>query len=284
MPVLKISRKRAVAAGLALALIAALLLTSRTRRRSAEPVTPHAPPTAAAPSPGLFRPGEKLEYEFGWNGLSAATLNTSISVAADDAGEHLAFEYEVETAPALQRIWSFKAGGRTLVDPQTALPQLATSVSRTARREKRITVRFAPGLGTAEVKIWKTRDGETKLKELTVERGVDMPSAFMMMRAAAGGRDGANAMTVISGDDLYEVVMTPVGAERVEVAAGSFDATEYDLTIRELAEGGEPDEEKYRRVRVWVSRQERIPLKLESQVFIGHVYGELVRFEPGQDG
>ena len=71
---------------------------------------------------------------------------------------------------------------------------------------------------------------------------------------------------------------------QVDVPAGSFRATEYGLRVQELEEDGsyEEGEQKYPSVRVWLSDDLGIAVRLEAQVFVGHIYAELVGLEPGR--
>jgi hypothetical protein len=228
-------------------------------------------------------PGEKLVYEFGWKGVPAARLSISLTRDSTDGADRLEFEYEFRTTPTLDTIWQLEAHGRTRMDPVTLRPESAVAVSRGPRKTREVSTRFDWQQGVAEVRIRTDRKGKTKRKSETLEVGLDIPSAMTLLRTAEVPTDGTLAARVLHRDNAYSVEATPVGTGVAKVAAGSFQATEYDLTIRELTDEEDNDdaEPKYRTIRLWVAEGSRIPVKLESEVFVGHVYGELVWFQAG---
>lgn len=222
-------------------------------------------------------PGEKLMYEFGWNGVPAAGLSISLERDDADGAESLDFEYEFRTAPTLDTIWQLEAHGRTRMNPVTLRPVSAVAVSQSPRKRREVSTRFDWQRGVAEVRIRTVRKGKTKRESETLEVGLDIPSAMTLFRIAEVPADGTLAARVLHRDKAYGVEATPVSTGIVEVAAGRFHATEYDLKLRELTdEENNDDEPKYRTIRLWVAEDLRIPVKLESGVFVGHVYGELV--------
>jgi hypothetical protein len=280
-------RKALMAALLATA-VAALALTVLCDPNAGMRDTP-GPGTAMAPAGATpvplrlpFGPGETAEYVFGWSGITAATLATSLADGPAGTGE-LAFRYETKTLPALKLIWQFQASGTTVLDRATLRPVSSEYTSTSSSRNKKVSMSFHWDVGKVDVEQWKTRSGKTKHKLLSMEAGPDIPGALIALRAQELAPGQSRTVHVIGTGTTYEVTVNALQTGPLKVAAGTFDAVEYDLAIRELTqEEDEPQPQeqgpKYRVVRIWVARDSRIPLKLESQLYLGHVSAELTRY------
>ncbi|MHC4481101.1 MAG: DUF3108 domain-containing protein [Planctomycetota bacterium] len=279
------SQKAAFLVGMVAAAAALVCLAVRVARQ--RPLAPAAPVMripAAGPGQATFRPGERLRYEFGWNGVPAAVLTLSLTARQEEGRTWLAASYVAATTSALEPIWHFEARGRALLDPITLLPHSAELTSRSRRKERRTRTRFLWEAGIAEVETQKREPGKVTEKQKRLRVGRDMPSAFLVFRSPERPFEVPFTLRVLNRDDAYEVSFRAVGTATVHVGAGRFEAAEYHLSVREL-DDGEPDlssQERYREVRVWVARELRAPVKLQSSVFVGQVYAELVGYEPGQ--
>jgi hypothetical protein len=237
---------------------------------------------AAAPKARLpFQPGEELDYEFGWSDVPAARLHVVLKEAEQSGRRVLTLEYSVQSASAIEVIWNYRVSGKTSMDAATLLPTFAERTSQKDDRDEGNSVRFNRAQGTAVVSKWKQSPEKAKHKLVACEDAVDPASAFLLVRTAplAAGRTGV--IRVLSGEDLYEITATPGERGRVESPAGSFDAVRIDLTLRKLPSPGaeEPaSESALRTARVWLAEDSRIPVRLESDVAMGKLYAELVRF------
>ena len=275
MPTRQQVRKARLTLGLAVA--AALILAAVQLRCRSTPFQPQVAAPVAAPARVRlpFEPPETLTYEFGWNGLPAATLRITTRREGEGPDAPLVVEYEGRSLPAVRAVWKMDATGRTVVDPATLRPLSAVASSRSPSKEKSYETRFDWEAGSAEVKKRKTRDGKTKEKTVQLKAGLDMPTALLALRAASDGQN----LRVISGTKAYQIVVTDRGKETVKMPDGPQEALHYELSIRKLPkEGEEPEAESlFRSFHVWLKPEGRVPLKLETQVLVGHIFAELVR-------
>ncbi len=271
-------RHRAALLAATAAVVAALAIVLLRGPAAEPPARMPAPAGPPAPS-GPFVAGEELRYEFGWNDLPAAVAVLRTSLAEHEGAPMAALTYEVETTEALRRIWSFRATGRTLFDPQSLRPELARYESRSPGRAKLVRTRFDWPAGRAHVHVEKTREGEVRAKDATLEAGLDLGAAFMLLRCGELPAEGEARRRVLSGDDAYLALIAPLGAEAVETPAGRFQAVRYALRFRKL---DEDEAEEERRAEVWISREGQVPVRLEVRLALGRVYGELVERRGGQ--
>jgi hypothetical protein len=72
--------------------------------------------------------------------------------------------------------------------------------------------------------------------------------------------------------------------ERVSVHAGTFTAIKLDLQLKRVGKNFELEpHRKFHRATIWISDDaNRIPLRIEAQIFVGTVFAELYasHFEP----
>jgi len=227
----------------------------------------------------LFERGEELEYRIAINGVPAGSLRSVVSSDEQDGQASLVLEYMVQTAPTLSKIWRFSASGRSVMKPGTLLPRTSESTTLSRDREKKVSTTFDRQTGIATVTEWDSDTGETKRKEVRFDLGLDVPAALLFVRISKMPLGRPRKLTVLKGDDRYEATFTAVGTGPVEVEAGAFDAIEVELQLRKLPderEDAEQGKDGYREVRLWLSRQGRVPLKIESPILGGKLRAELV--------
>jgi hypothetical protein len=277
---------------LVLALIAALAAWAAVRWHVAGRVSdpgPLPPPVTMPEDLSLpFVPPEELTYEFGWNGVSAASLVVRTAERDEPPPPELVMSFRVATLPLFRRLWDFEGEGQTLVDPATLRPGSSQVRKRSGQKKETITTQFDWRAGVLRVHKLKESGDKVKERSFRTKVGLDIPAAFLVMRCQAGQAKVRN-LRVVNGDSAFEVVLNPVGADQVQVRAGSFPATLYEVTVREMEaeEGAEPVEPetgngKYRAVRLWVERETGMPVKLEAAVFVGSIHAELVKVVRGE--
>jgi hypothetical protein len=92
-------------------------------------------------------------------------------------------------------------------------------------------------------------------------------------------------VVVFPATSAYLATITVTGREKISVAAGSFKAIKCDLQLSRIGKNGElQPHKKFRHGTIWISDDsDRIVLRIEAQIFVGTVFGELqsVRFEGG---
>jgi len=217
------------------------------------------------------QPGEELRFQLGLNGVNAAELQIGLQEATENGQRLLAVTYDFHTIPAIDRIWSYHLSGRTLMDPHTLLPVQSERTVTKNDREKHYATRFDRASGMAAVRTWRSDKPEHKVKEIACGGAVDAASAFLLLRTVPFQPGQRFRLVVLDGDDLGEILIAPR-----EPTSADPDVVEIALTVRAI-EAAETDEDKApRHFRVWMDRRSRVPLRIESDMFLGSIYGELV--------
>jgi len=236
------------------------------------------------PADRPFRAGEKLTYEFGWNGVSCARFVMELDEKGEGPERRLVFRYHGRTTNALvERLWSYRVEGSTRLDPETLLPERGQRESTERKdKRKRYSVRFDRSRQVAEIVTEKLYKNKREVQRVRFVHGLDTPSAFLMARAIPLGVGEKAVLEVVHDEQIYAAELIAQRNESVEVKAGQFETVVVELRLHALAgdeEEREEEDARYRKIRLWFAEADRLPVKLESEVFVGEVYGELVSVE-----
>jgi hypothetical protein len=112
----------------------------------------------------------------------------------------------------------------------------------------------------------------------------DLHSALLYLRSQPLSDRSIYRIVVYPATSAYLTTITVLGRERVTVRAGTYNAIKVDLQLKRLGKNLELEpHRKFRRATVWISDDaNRIPLRIEAQIFVGTVFAELqaMRFDP----
>jgi len=275
-------RRRTILVGAAaLAVAAGAFLFARAVRRESAPANTGDAWTRPKPArPVAFPDGEALLYEFGLNGVAAATLRVCTTLGTDAGAAVLTVTYDIRSSPAIETLWQYSATGRSLIDERTLLPVRSERSSESGEKQKSVSVVFDRPAGMARIERRRSAQGRVKKREKPCAGLDDMASALLLLRSIDMDAGGGARLLVLSGEDVYEVLATPAGEEEISVAAGVFQARAVDMALREVVEPDESDEPKSRQARIWLARDRGVPVRLASEVLLGEVYAELQEVGP----
>ncbi len=246
------------------------------------------PKVCAAPSwettltkdpPGNFpelRP-VRTTYHFGWSGFTAGKGEIRFSKVG---GKHFQLEASGGTTGLVRALWKLDANYRGLANAETLRPIESKQVEA-YRRKKIITeLRFT------DSGVTRTRSDSSApatAKPFNFPGLLDLHSAMLYLRSQSLTDHSVYRIVVYPATSAYLTTVTVLGRERVSVHAGSLNAIKVDLQLKHLGKNLELEpHRKFRRATVWISDDaNRIPLRIEAQIFVGTVFAELyaVNFE-----
>ena len=202
----------------------------------------------------------------------APSETTSRETGAPGAG--VVIEYEIRSLPAVEALWHLEATGRTLLDGATLRPQSSVFQKRSKNKETTYKTAFNWAAGIAQVAVHRVRDGQAKDKSVSLDVGLDIPSAFLALRAAGAGQ----SLRVVHGDAAYQVVVVDRGKGPVKLSDGSTaEGLHYEVGVRKLGRAGDAEpagEVDFSSAHLWLAPGTRRPLRLEAQALVGTVYAE----------
>ena len=79
----------------------------------------------------------------------------------------------------------------------------------------------------------------------------------------------------------YLATITVLGRERIKVKAGTYPAIKVDLKLEKVTSDMKLEPHgKFKRATGWLSDDEdRLPLRMNAQIFVGSVWAELLKVE-----
>jgi len=230
--------------------------------------------TVTKDPPGSFselRP-VRTTYHFGWSGITAGKGDMRFS---KDGGKRFQLEATGGTTGFVRALWKLDATYRGLANPGTLRPIESQQIE--AYRRKKITTE----LNFTDSGVTRTRSEtgskENKPKPFNFPGLFDLHSAMLYLRSQPLNDHAVYRIVVYPATSAYLATVTVLGHERISVHAGSYNAIKFDVQLKRLGKDLELEpHRKFRRATVWVSDDEnRIPLRIEAQIFVGTVFADL---------
>ncbi|MBA2241694.1 MAG: DUF3108 domain-containing protein [Chthoniobacterales bacterium] len=222
----------------------------------------------------------RVQYGFGWNGLTAATADLRLLRTPDD---HFKVEANGHTTGLAKSLWNFEAKHVGIVEAQTLRP-VQVSETETVRSKK-----WDSELNyTAEGVISQRREQrgssvKSKTREFKFPSVQSLDSALLYLRSQPLQDGAVERIVVYPSTAAYLTTLTVLGRERITIATGDYDAIKLDVKLRKVGKKRELlPHKKFRKATVWLSDDpNRLILRIEAQIFIGTVFAELqsVQFE-----
>lgn len=224
-----------------------------------------------------------LKYNFGWNGIPAASANFQFSKTPDG---HLKLDAAGHTIGFARALWEYDVTHLSLTDAHTFRP-LQIQETETLRSKKVDTeVNFTPlGLTSKRDEI-RGAAIKSKTRSFNFPNTDSIDSAVLYLRSQALPADAVQRLVVYPSTSAYLCTITPAGREHLTVPAGSYPALKLDLQLSKIGGNGELiPHKKFRKATIWLSDDpNRLVLRIEAQIFAGTVFTELqsVQFDDGK--
>jgi hypothetical protein len=214
-----------------------------------------------------------MDYRLSWNGIPAAY--TTVNVTRDEQGRGPLYRVEAiaSTGWLVDLLWSLRARvGARFTD---RLAPLGFRYDREVNKERSLTdVSFDPPRATGT--HYGPR-GETRVLAVSAPDLLDPITAIFRALSHAVHVGETLQYDVFTGEARYRVWLTVSGEERVTVHAGTFMAWRMEPEVWKIGSG---KDQRLRRATIWVSQGPvRTLLRIRSEVFIGAVTCDLLRFE-----
>lgn len=223
----------------------------------------------------------RTTYHFGWSGITAGKGDTHLSKVG---GKRFQLEATGGTIGFVRALWKLDATYRGLVNAETLRPIESRQVE--AYRRKEITT----GLTFTDSSVTRIRTEtpgpkDTKPKPFNFPDLLDLHSAMLYLRSQPLNDHSVYQIVVYPATSAYMATVTVLEREHVSVHAGSYNAIKLDIQLKRLGKDLELEpHRKFRRATIWISDDEnRIPLRIEAQIFVGTVFAELYAIHFDQD-
>lgn len=225
-----------------------------------------------------FENGENASYQATWNGIPVATADVRASPLWVDGKRAFQIDVKAKTKKVLNLLWKMRDSIQSVFEAGTFQPkrfsfhQLENSRSTDTqalynRTEKKWTVS-------------RLRGEKISRFEIDSDNTFDPITATYLVRSLDFKVGDQLRFYVFGGKNHYLVTLDVGGRETVTTKAGTFDTYRITPRAQNLNQSGYAD--KMRQATIWISADaRRLPVRLQSQVFVGSVYLELIKTEDG---
>lgn len=231
--------------------------------------------------PGNFNEPRPVRttYHFGWSGITAGTGEIHFSRTPDNRFE---LEAAGRSVGFVRALWRLDATYRGLVDPQSLRP-IESRQTEVYRKKKLVTDLAFTSAGVVRTRT--ENDGKPKPQPFNFPNLFDLHSALLYLRSQPLTDRSVYRIVVYPATSAYLTTVTVTGREHVSVRAGSYNAIKINLDLKRVGKKMELEpHKKFRRATIWISDdQNRIPLRIEAQIFVGTVFAELQTAHFDQD-
>ncbi len=242
--------------------------------------------SVTATAPGSFSPSRAMhaKYGFGWSGFPGGSADIRLTKPSPD---RLQVDARLRTIGFVRALWKFDASHRSIVDGHSLRP-IEVKQTETARSKTMTTNLAFDSKGVTSKRIETGAKAKTKIQRFDFPSLFDLQSALLYVRSQPLQDGSVQRIVVYPASSAYQAKVSVLGRERLTTPAGTYNAIKLDLQLNKIGKdrGLEPHR-KFRHATGWLSDDaDRLLLKIEAQIFVGTVVGELqsVEFEKAPDG
>jgi Protein of unknown function (DUF3108) len=221
----------------------------------------------------------RATYHFGWSGITAGKGDMHFSKVAE---KRFQLEADGGTTGFVRALWKLDATYRGLANAETLRPIESKQIEAYRRKQITTELNFTDA-GVTRTRTETSGPKDNKPKPFNFPGLFDLHSTLLYLRSQPLNDHAVYRIVVYPATSAYFATVTVLGHERISVHAGSYKAIKFDIQLKRLGKDLELEpHRKFRRATVWVSDDEnRIPLRVEAQIFVGTVFAELyaVHFE-----
>jgi hypothetical protein len=219
----------------------------------------------------------KLSYECGWAGIKAGEVVAQFTHPKPD---ECVMTGSATTTGLARMLWRIDATHEAHGNPLTLKP----------RSVRQVEVYHYQTISTA---LDYDDDGVARLRASTADKNParrkrfefpglhDLQTALLYVRSQPLKNGDVYHLVVYPGTAAYLATVTVEGRDRIKVKAGEYPAIRMDLKLEKI----QPDmtlvpHGKFKRATAWLSDDsDRLPLRMNAQIFIGSVWVELAKVE-----
>jgi hypothetical protein len=210
-------------------------------------------------------------YHFGWSGLTAATGEAHCRQVSPDRFQIDAAGRTIGPARAL---WRYDVTYKAIDNAHSLMP-IETTQDEVFRSKK---VNTHLTFGNSGVTRART-DGNNAptTKDFTFPRVFSLSAALLYLRSQPLQDQDVYRVVVYPTTSPYLATLTVTGREKISLRPGTYPAIKMDLQLSKVSKNLQLEpHKKFRKATVWLSDDpDRLPLRIEAQIFVGSIFAEL---------
>jgi hypothetical protein len=218
-----------------------------------------------------------LEYQCGWAGLTAGRIEVRFSQPGGESCELTGTATTTGLARALWRLdATHTARGNLLTLRPVTVRQVEVYGAKTVRTELNFDEKGVKGL-----RVSTNDNNPARWKRYDFPDLHDLQTALLYVRSQKLETGDTYRLVVYPGTTPYLATVMVLGREGIKVKAGSYPAIKLDLRLEKVTKDMKLEPHgKFKRATAWLSDDgDRLPLKMNAQIFVGSVWLELAKAE-----
>ncbi len=224
-------------------------------------------------TPGLFPELKPLrvQYKFGWNGLTAATADLRLTKTPD---ERFQLEGAARTIGMAKTLWNF-AGKRVSVSDARSLRPIEVHETENVRSKRSETaLTYTPEGVVSRREEQNGSVSKSKTRQFAFPNLLSLESALLYVRSRPLQDGAVERFVVYPSTSAYLCTVTVVGREHMALPTGNYEAIKLDVQLNKIGKKRELlPHKKFKKAAVWLSDDpNRLVLRIEAQIFIGTVF------------
>lgn len=210
-------------------------------------------------------------YHFGWSGLTAATAEAHLNRISPDRFQ---IDGTGRTIGLARALWRYDVNYKTIDNAHTLMP--IESNQDEVFRLKKVGTHLT--FGNSGVTRART-DGNnpTTTKDFTFPRVFSLSAAMLYLRSQPMQERDVYRVVVYPTTSPYLATLTVTGHDKISLRPGTYQAIKLDVQLSKVSKELELlPHKKFRKATVWISDDaDRLPLRVEAQIFVGSIFAEL---------
>ena len=220
----------------------------------------------------------QAKYRFGWSGFTGGSGEVRVSKAS---GGRLQVDAKLQTIGLVRTLFKYDATQTSTADAGTLRP-LEVRMIENDRSKKIVTVCNYDSTGVTSRELETPgKNAAPTVRRFDAPNLFDMQTGLFYLRSQPLEERNVQRIVVYPGNQPYLATITVLGRERLTVPAGTYNAIKLDLQLSKIGKDRElKPYKKFRRATAWIADDaDRVLLRIEAQVFVGTVFGELQSVE-----
>jgi hypothetical protein len=231
----------------------------------------------SSPDPGDFPPLRPvaLEYQCGWSGLAAGHIEVRLSRPGPDVCQ---LDATAASSGLARVLWKLDATQQARANALTLKP-LSVRQNEIYHTQTVTTDLDFDDTGVDQFRKSTSDKNPPRRKRYDFPDLRDLQTALLYVRSQKLETGQVYRLVVYPATAPYLATVTVLGREKIRVKAGAYPAIKMDLRLEKvtrdmtLAPHG-----KFKHATAWLSDdQDRLPLRLNAQIFVGTVWVELAK-------
>ncbi len=216
----------------------------------------------------------RLQYGFGWNGLTAARADLRLAKTPD---ERFQLEGMVRTMGMAKALWNFEGRHVSICDARTLRPIEVRETENVRSKRSDTTLTYTPEGVVSRQEEQKDSVVKSKTREFKFPNLLSLTSALLYVHSRPLPASAVEHFVVYPSTSAYFCTVTVAGREHITVPTGNYEAIRLDVQLNKVGKKRELlPHKKFKKATVWLSDDpNRFVLRVEAQIFIGTVFAEL---------